>query len=89
MTNRGDRVLVRTFGGYPCVRRLWDATRYACIVAEDAAFERMLAGDVSAGVGVPSEDVFELPTDLTTLDAQQPFTGWDGLRPFRPAAVNA
>lgn len=88
MMNRGDRVLVRTYGGYPCVRRLWDATRYACIVAEEAAYERMLAGDVSGGVGVPAEDVFELPGDLAALDLHQPFTGWDGLRPYR-AMVHA
>ncbi len=83
MLNRGDEVLVRTFGDYPRVRRLWDATAVGCVVAEDDGFARLNAGDWSGAVGVPAEDVFELPPARAAIDEQQPFTGWDELRPYR------
>ncbi len=85
MMMRGEQVLVRTFGGYPRIRRLWDATEQVCVVAEDAAFERLKRGDASGAVGIPPEDVFELqPELLGVLDPGKPFTAWDTLQPLRP-----
>ncbi len=82
MANRGEQVLVRTFGGYPRLRKLWEIDGPVCVVAEDAAFERLKRGDASGAVGIPSEDVFELRPELRPrLDPSAPFLEWDTLRP--------
>jgi hypothetical protein len=82
--NRGSRVIVRTFGGYPRVRRLWSCSEVACVVAEDEAFVRLEDGDTSMAVAVPIEDVFVFSADdANKIDPKQPFTEWDKLQPYR------
>jgi hypothetical protein len=55
-----------------------------CVVAEDEAFERLLRGDGSGAVGVPSEDVFVYDQKVASaLDPGVPFRRWDQLRPIR------
>jgi hypothetical protein len=88
---RGSPVIVRTFRGFPCIRKLWLAGPVACVVAEDAAFDRLLRGDTSGAVYVPAEDVFVFdPRVAARLDPKKPFREWDRLRRYeRQAAAPA
>ncbi len=88
VVGRGSQVIVRTFGGYPRVRKLWSCSDVACVVAEEDAFVRLQAGDTSMAVAVPVEDVFLFTADVaSSLDPHRPFPGWDTLTPYRTVAA--
>ncbi len=77
---RGSRVIVRTFGDFPAIRKLWIAGPWGSVVAEDGAYERLLQGDISAGAALPTEDVFRFDAAVASeLDPAKPFTGWSRL----------
>ena len=79
---QGATVIVRTFGGYPCIRKLWIAGPRGCVVAEDDAWDRLLRGDLLAGAALPSEDVFRYDPEVAAdLDPSVPFAGWSRLTP--------
>jgi hypothetical protein len=79
---QGATVIVRTFGGYPRIRKLWIAGPRGCVVAEDDAWDRLLAGDLLAGAAVPSEDVFRFDPEIAaTLNPYVAFDGWCNLTP--------
>lgn len=73
-------VLVRTLGGYPCLRRLVLFDPPACLVVEDEWFVLVEDGDSSWAVGVPVEDVFRVSPGLG-IDPNQPYAGWRNLTP--------
>lgn len=79
---RGQKVIVRTAGGFPRVRRLWKLVDKAAIVAEEAAYKKLKAGLSpldSGAVVVPVEDVFTIdPTQA--LNPDMVFKGWTQLR---------
>jgi hypothetical protein len=75
---RGEQVLIRTFGGYPRVRRLWAVAPPACLVVEDAWLPLVEQGDESWTVGVPIEDVFRYDPTVS-VDTTRPYPGWDKL----------
>ena len=83
---RGSKVIVRTFGGYPRIRKLWIIGPIAAVVAEEAAFARLVGGialDQAGAVAVPAEDVFEYDAAAASIiDPKQPFRGWSDLRPI-------
>lgn len=80
---RGVQVIVRTHGGFPCMRKLWSAGRTGCVVAEDEAFDRLLHGDVSGAVGIPTEDVFRYDQNIAlALNPLEVFLEWDKLEPY-------
>jgi len=76
---RGDPVIVRTYGGYPRIRRIWGIDGAACLVVEDRWFRAVEEGDLSYIVSLPLEDVFRFKPDLP-LNPQAPFTGWGSLQ---------
>jgi hypothetical protein len=83
-SNSGTLVIVRTHGDRPKLRYLWKLGKIGSIVAEEAAYRRLLAGHdpLAAGaVTVPSEDIFEYD-GAEGPDADTPFEGWDRLRPY-------
>src|SRR5690242_15937240 len=83
---KGAKVIVRTFGGYPRIRKLWIAGPRGCVVAEDKAWGRLLRGDLSAGAAVPTEDVFQFDPEIAPLlDPATPFGAWSTLKPVASA----
>jgi hypothetical protein len=80
-TQRGDQVLVRTFGGFPRVRRLWAVSPPACIVVEDEWLPLLQEGDETWAVAVPIEDVFRYDPG-TPVDPDRPFPAWEQLTPL-------
>ena len=86
----GERVIVRTFKGYPCVRKLWQAGPVGCVVAEDQAFERLVIGDASGAVYVPAEDVFFYNQAIAAkLDPAVPFKDWEQLVRYESGLASA
>ncbi len=80
---RGDLVVVRTFGGFPRIRKLWLASPSGCVVAEDEGFQKLLRGDISGAVAVPPEDVFYFTKEIAErLDPKRAFEGWGHLIPI-------
>lgn len=79
---RGAKVIVRTAGGFPRVRRLWKAVDTGIIVAEEPAYRRLRAGysPMAAGaVSVPADDVFVFDPGVR-LDPGSVFRNWSSLR---------
>ena len=57
---RGEKVIVRVFGGRPVVARVWDADEFAVYICDEDNFMRMTEGKEALWpVGFPKEDVFE------------------------------
>lgn len=78
----GERVIVRVFGGYARVRRLWLVEPVGCVVAEDEAFARLLRGDRSGAVALPTEDVYRYDAAaVKELAEDVPFPRWHELTP--------
>ncbi len=80
---RGDHVLVRLWGGYPAIRRVWAIEPHACIVVEDEWFRLLEEGDETWAVGIPMEDVFRLQP-LAKPDPTRPFNEWHNQEPLCP-----
>jgi hypothetical protein len=81
MEYRGKRVLVRTYGDYPCIRRLWDIEGRVAYVVEDERFEDVAGGDEAWKVGVPLADLFEYDPKMRIIEGR-PYDGWSTLRGF-------
>lgn len=77
-TPQKQEVVVRTHGGYPCVRVLWEIEGRVAIVLEPRYLANAEGGDMRWTVGVPLDDVFRLEPGLR-IDTQAPFQGWDKL----------
>jgi hypothetical protein len=68
---RGSTVIVRSFGGYPLVRRVWSANEHGVYISAEQEFQRLRRGaDALAPVGFPREDVFELDPDVAAVAAR-------------------
>jgi hypothetical protein len=88
---RGDVVMVRTFGGKPLKRRVWEVAEGVAYLANDKQYERLAAGKPAFGpIGFPLEDVFgstaqDLSESLNWSDA----IPWQSLDPEikRPISV--
>ena len=72
---RGDQVLVRTHGGYPRVRRIWEIVDGVCVVVEDQWFEALERGELSYAVSFPLEDVFKYAPGMQ-INPRAPFSEW-------------
>ena len=65
---RGDIVIVRTFGGKPAERRVWDTNDSLVYVTTDEEFAKLVVGKPALQpVGFPKEDVFCRPAKKFTL----------------------
>jgi hypothetical protein len=66
---RGEVVLVRTFGGEPVERRVWDVGDSVVYVSNNEEFEKLVAGKPAlAPVGFPKEDIFCRPANESLDD---------------------
>lgn len=84
---RGDKVIVRSYGNKPLIRRVWGDVAGAIYVCSERAFEENLNAlrDTIAGAycaGFPAEDVFQY--DDTVAEDDPAF--WDKLTPYAPPA---
>ena len=62
---KGDTVIVRTYGGRPLVRRIWDVDEHAVYITNDEQFHLLIKGTGGLEpLGFPNEDVFEYSPDL-------------------------
>ena len=71
-------VLVRTHGGFPRIRRLWEIAGPAALVVEDQWYKALEAGDFTYAVAVPLEDVY-IYTGEVQIKPSEPFDAWASL----------
>lgn len=65
---RGDFVIVRSFGGIPLIRRLWDEGDHAVFITNDEQFQLLTKGENAIEpIGFPREDVFKYDPELASL----------------------
>lgn len=77
---RGELVIVRTFGGKPVERRVWDVGEAVVYVTNDEEFEKLVAGKPALQpIGFPKEDVFCRPAS----ESPQKRLRWSRLRPWQ------
>ncbi|MEX1247929.1 MAG: hypothetical protein WEA61_05560 [Anaerolineales bacterium] len=56
---KGDKVIVRTYGGKPVVCKVWEVTPEVVAVCSEENFETLERGEQGLWpVGIPREDVF-------------------------------
>lgn len=73
---RGAPVIVRTYGGRPEVRFLWEERPAGFIVTEQP-------GDGRRAVGIPASDVFRYDAVAAASIVSGGGLDWFGLRPLR------
>jgi hypothetical protein len=62
---RGDKVIVRSFGDRPLVRRVWSANEHGVYISAEQEFEKLTRGEEALSpVGFPREDVFEFDPEV-------------------------
>ncbi|MCX6702883.1 MAG: hypothetical protein NTW60_03400 [Candidatus Wolfebacteria bacterium] len=79
---RGDIVIVRSYGGVPLVRRIWEEDERGVYITDDVQLKRLLAGGYAIPpIGFHREDVFrfnpEIATDMDDLNSWD----WNKLTP--------
>lgn len=83
---RGLRVIVRTYGDNPCIRKVLSATDTAVFVCREESYEAILAGERdSPMVGFPFEDVFQFDETAAAIIEAGNRPEWGRLRPIRNA----
>ncbi|MGH8071786.1 MAG: hypothetical protein ACRERE_42435 [Candidatus Entotheonellia bacterium] len=55
---RGEKVIVRAFGGEPLVRLIWDVYPDAIDICDEGGYQRLLTGESWIPIGFPRRDVF-------------------------------
>lgn len=56
---RGERVIVRSFGDRPLVRRVWAADEHSVYISAEGEYQKLSRGEEALlPVGFPREDVF-------------------------------
>ncbi len=80
-SRRGQRVIVRAFGGAALSRLIWYETADVVYIHDKANYDRNTRGVYSdMPVGFPRKDAFVY--DRTALDAYSPPELWEHLAPF-------
>lgn len=65
---RGDKVIVRAYGGIPLIRRIWDENDCAVYITNDEQFQLLTDDKVAIEpIGFPREDVFKYDPELASL----------------------
>lgn len=71
----GLRVIARTYGDNPCIRKILSTTSTAVFVCCEESYEAILAGErESPMIGVPFEDVFQFDDTAAAIIA-----AWNGM----------
>lgn len=55
---RGEKVIVRAFGGEPLLRRIWEVFPHVIDICSEEGYKKLMAGEDWLPVGFPREDVF-------------------------------
>ena len=83
---RGDFVIVRSFGGIPLIRRVWDEDNEGIYITNDEQFQRLINGEEALEpIGFPREDVFKYDSQLAlSMDRlhKKGKWSWNKLVPF-------
>jgi hypothetical protein len=76
---KGELVIVRSYGGKPLVRRLWDERETVIYITNDEQFQLLLEGKGGLEpIGFPREDVFKYDDDLArSMDVRYLAGKWD------------
>lgn len=62
---KGQKVVVKTYGGIPYIMRVWDANKSHVYVIEENEYKKRVTGSPSYDpVGFPIRDVFEYSDEL-------------------------
>jgi len=62
---KGELVIVRSYGGKPLSRRVWDTNDHIIYIINDQQFQLLMKGaDAIGPVGFPREDVFKYDQTL-------------------------
>lgn len=76
---KGDIVIVRTYGGVPLIRRVWEEDESGVYITDDVQLKRLLAGGYAIQpIGFPREDVFRFDPELAAkMDQFSKRGDWD------------
>lgn len=78
---KGDKVIVRTYGDNPLIRRVWDVEGDTVYICSDRNFERLMVNDSSGSyIGFPREDVFVF--DQAWIESETIPALWERLIPY-------
>lgn len=76
---KGDKVIVRSYGGEPKVLRIWEIARDVIFVCSEENFTVLSDGGEGLWpVGVPKEDVFRYNPKVILTDSMN----WDQLNVY-------
>jgi len=56
---RGDKVIVRAFGGEPLIRLIWNVYPDIIDICDEEGYQRLLAGESWIPIGFPRKDIFQ------------------------------
>lgn len=79
---RGDKVIVRSFGGRPLVRRVWAADEHGVYISAEGEYQKLSRGEEALSpVGFPREDVFRFDPEIAAVAEHDGATlmDWGGL----------
>lgn len=65
---RGDKVIVRSFGDRPLVRRVWSADELGVYISAEGEYQKLSRGEEALSpVGFPREDVFTFDSEVAAV----------------------
>lgn len=80
---RGEKVVVRTFGDRPAVRRAWDSANGLIYICSDKQYDMLKKGEESPPpIGFPSVDVYCYDEVSKQLLSSEGVIDWTKLNPF-------
>jgi hypothetical protein len=81
--NSGLRVIVRSFGDIPHIRKIVSMTDTAVFVCREESYDAILAGERDAPmIGFPLQDVFKYDQPMADVIAAGRRPDWNHLRPL-------
>jgi len=69
---KGNKVIIRTYGGKPLIRRVWEEHEKIILITDDIQFGLLESGEEAImPIGFPREDVFKYDHELAMLMEHQ------------------
>ena len=56
---RGDKVIIRAFGGEPLVRLIWNVYPDTIEICNEEGYQKLVTGEPWIPIGFPRKDVFQ------------------------------